>query len=106
MTLTKKDMLLYWERAVNNKMRVWALRCRPKFKLMQTVKVVTKEPSMGTWAFMDELRKQRRGQMGIIIDIEALPDVDVPLKYSNYDYRIKFRDGEAIIFVEEHLMKV
>ena len=106
MQLTNSQVLKLWQSAVNVRERVWRCRRRPKFHLTQEVKVVTREPDMGSWTYMDECRKERMGQKGIIVDMDALPDNDVPEKYSNYSYRVRFLSGKEIIFAEEHLTRV
>ena len=105
MNLTKKQMLKFWQRAVYLRIHSWNKRRQPKFKLTQIVQVVTNEPDMGTWTYMDSVRRERKGKRGIIVDMGALPDSDVPEKYSNYDYSVMFPDGKTIVFTEEHLTR-
>jgi hypothetical protein len=105
MQLTKGQMLKRWQRAVNYRERVWLRRRKPKFHLAQEVKVVTREPDLGSWTYMDPCRKERKGQRGIIVDMDSLPDSDVPEQYSNYSYRVRFDGGREIVFSEEHLTR-
>jgi hypothetical protein len=106
MELTKKEMLLWWQKSVDNHIRPWANRVRPRFRLAETVQIVKNEPNLRPWTYMDDVRLARKGCRGIIVDIHSLPDKDVPMNQSNYDYRVLFPDGSIITFVEEHLLGI
>ena len=103
MTLKKFQILDYWQDAVYTKLNVHNLRYDPKYKVGQGVRIVTKEPDLGTWAYFDDIRKRRMGMRGIVVDIEALPNNVTPPQYSNYSYKILFPDWSTITFQEEHL---
>ena len=105
MHLTKKQMLTRWKRVVSANIRVWTLRRKPKFHLTQVVQVVKKEPDLGQWAYMDAVRKERKGEKGLVVGIDSLLNKDVPEQYANCSYRILFKDGREICFSEEHLTR-
>ena len=105
MKLTRNQMLKYWRFAVRWENHTHLCRRKPKFLVGQTVRIITKEPYMGSWTYMDDVRRIRKGQTGIIIGMSSLPDKDVPERYSNHSYDVRFKDGCTIYFAEEHLTR-
>jgi len=102
--LTEKQLINYWNKSL--KKRMHHLRTTPKFKAGQQIKIKVQEPDLGSWTWMDECRLKRKGKIGTIIDIEWLPNEEVPKQYSNFSYTVLFQDGRKISFVEEHLIQL
>lgn len=103
MKLSKKDIITYWNSESLKSMRIIpGSKSIPKFALGKKVKIVTDEPDLGRWTWMDDIRKERKGSVGRIIGRDYIGDSK---GYSPFTYDILFDDGAKITFVEEHLEK-
>ena len=98
--MTKQEILDLWNKTVIEKLNISS---RPKFRLGEKVKIVTNEPELHSWTWMDDVRLERKGNVGIIVNMEYIKDH--PTFVSGIDYYVRFKDGHNICFVEEHLEK-
>lgn len=103
MKLKRKQIIDLWNKsALKATRKPFSEKRIPKFRLGDTIKIVTIEPDLGNWTWMDECRKEKKGIEGIVIDIGyVLTEVHSP-----FDYKILFEDGKEIVFVEEYLKKI
>ena len=105
MKLTYKQVIKAWNKSVKNHLPNY-YEHNPKFHCGQVVIVRTKEPDLDGWTWMDECRLRKKGKSGIVVNINHLTcgkENHYCDKYSPFDYRVRFKDGREIVFVEEHL---
>lgn len=98
--MKKDELLQLWNKTIINKLNIPYGDPKPRLSLGEKVKIVTDEPDLCGWTWMDGIRKERKGKSGYIVDVDYLRQIK---NFSPFSYRIRFSDNKEIVFVEEHL---
>jgi len=57
------------------------------------------------WSGIDKHRKDKEGELGMVVDIDYIKDTNSPDKFGLYSAMVEFYGGYQISFTQEHLRK-